>query len=106
MEQTLSGYIRQHLADIEQRLIFGTRQETIVSELVELGYSPTIQSFRNTLSRARAWAKKNQEATPKQEVTQAKKTTMATPEKKQDPLTKSAGFDFKGTKAFKDDELI
>lgn len=103
MEQTLSGYIRQHLAEIEQRLEFGTRQETIVAELVGLGYTTTIQSFRNTLSRARTWAKTKQAPTTRQEVKQPQKPASETGK---EDVTRSASFNFKGTKNFNEDDLV
>lgn len=51
--QSLAGYIRQHLTEIETRLSFGVRQEVIVSELEAIGYKTTVKGFRNFLYRAR-----------------------------------------------------
>ena len=51
--QSLAGYIRQHLTELEERLEVGVRQEVIVSELEAHGYKTTLKGFRNFLYRAR-----------------------------------------------------
>jgi len=57
-DQSLAGYIRQHLDVIEARLEVGIRQDVIIRELTEIGYTTTLQSFRNLLYRARKWKQK------------------------------------------------
>jgi hypothetical protein len=57
-EQTLSGYIRQHLDALVTRMEYGTPQAVIVKELNDLGYSTTLPIFRTLLARARAWRRK------------------------------------------------
>jgi hypothetical protein len=54
VKQSLAGYIRQHLADLEMRMEYGIRQESLVEELNALGYETTVKAFRNYLVRARA----------------------------------------------------
>src|SRR6218665_2195421 len=51
--QSLAGYIRQHLKELEERLEVGVRQEVIVAELEAHGYKTTLKGFRNFLYRAR-----------------------------------------------------
>ena len=56
--QSLAGYIRQHLQELEERLEVGVRQEVIVAELEAHGYKTTLKGFRNFLYRARTRAAK------------------------------------------------
>lgn len=113
-KQSLAGYIRQHLAEIEGRLEVGIRQEVIVSELREIGYETTLKGFRNFLYRARIHAKekgsqvstKLPEQQPRQEVKQAQNSAKPDQNKAQNPLTKSAGFEYTGTKDINPDDLI
>lgn len=62
--QSLAGYIRQHLKELEERLEVGVRQEVIVAELESHGYKTTLKGFRNFLYRARIRATKKAVAAP------------------------------------------
>jgi hypothetical protein len=53
-QQTLSGFIRQHLQDFESQLKNGIRQEVIVTGLEAHGYKTSVAVFRNLIWRARA----------------------------------------------------
>jgi hypothetical protein len=95
VKQSLAGYIRQHLVELEARMEFGTKQAELVEELNALGYATTLPAFRNYLSRARAWRdRKGKEPS-------TKATTAARP-----AAPKSAGpsgFEYPGSPG--DDEL-
>lgn len=113
-KQSLAGYIRQHLAEIEGRLEVGIRQEVIVSELETAGYETTLKGFRNFLYRARIHAKEKgvkvgaraTASTTTQEVKKPQESAKTVPKKPDDPLTKSAGFEYTGTKDLNPDDLI
>jgi hypothetical protein len=62
VKQSLAGYIRQHLAELETRMEYGVKQVSLVEELNALGYATTITAFRNYLARARVWRKKKGKA--------------------------------------------
>lgn len=51
--QSLSGYIRQHLAKIESQIDIGIRHESIIIEINALGFNTTVPNFRTALYRAR-----------------------------------------------------
>ena len=51
--QTLAGYIREHLDEIELKLYNGILQESIVEEINKNGYNTTAKAFRTYLHRAR-----------------------------------------------------
>ncbi len=68
--QSLAGYIRQHLKELEERLEVGVRQEVIVAELEAHGYKTTLKGFRNFLYRARIRATKKAVAAPTKPVPQ------------------------------------
>lgn len=111
--QSLAGYIRQHLAEIEARLEVGIRQEVIVSELENIGYKTTLTGFRNFLYRARIHAKKRgvvlairPEIVAKEVGISTNKSTTNETKKPEDKLTKSAGFQYTGTIDIKPEDLI
>jgi transposase len=107
--QSLSGYIRQHLAEIEAELEAGIYQEHLIKELEEAGFTVTVKSFRTLLYRARERASKNKASStsvtrqqPKQEI----KTTAAPPIALVNPLKKSVGFEYTGTQNVDPSDLI
>ena len=104
--QTLAGYIRQHLSDIEEKLEIGVRQEAIVSELNDLGYETSVTAFRNYLYRARLRSAKKATSAPIKPQPQKEKATPEKPIKETSPLTQKAGFDFKGTNSVDIDDLV
>ncbi|MDS9990836.1 hypothetical protein RAC83_002179 [Xylella fastidiosa] len=113
--QSLSGYIRQHLRELEERLNFGVRQEVILAELKAKGYKTTLKGFRNLLYRARIRAAQNPEefqtkVEKKNEKEDAQSLAKKSENKKEEvsknPLKKKAGFDFKGTNSFDESDLI
>lgn len=104
--QTLAGYIRQHLAEIEEKLEIGVRQEAIVSELNDLGYETSVTAFRNYLYRARLRSAKKVASPPTKPQLPKEKTTVEKPAKEKSPLTQKAGFDFKGTNSVDIDDLV
>lgn len=113
--QSLAGYIRQHLQELEERLEVGVRQEVIVAELEAHGYKTTLKGFRNFLYRARIRAAQKtvaasaKPASPKEQKN-APSVAQKPDQKKQEvppnPLTKKAGFEFKGTNSVDENDLI
>lgn len=67
--QSLAGYIREHIASIEQKLAIGVKQEAIVSDLEAAGFKTTLANFRNELYRVRGRIKKNSPAVTPQAAT-------------------------------------
>jgi hypothetical protein len=88
-KQSLAGYVRQHLAEIEHRIKYcGISQSVIVEELNELGYATTLQIFRNTLSRARAC---------RSEQTSAEVVVNKPAQQPAAPKSSASSFDYKGS---------
>lgn len=110
--QSLAGYIRQNLPELETRLEFGVRQDVLVAELGALGYTTTLKGFRNFLRRARLRAAEMkasgvQMALPASNPAALNASSIhAAPPNLDDPLTKSKGFEFNGTSAFDVGDLI
>ena len=113
--QSLAGYIRQHLTELEERLEVGIRQEVIVSELDAYGYKTTLKGFRNFLYRARIRAAQKTVAVPAKyqppkEQKNAPLVIQKPSHKKQEvspnPLTKKTGFEYKGTLGVDENDLI
>lgn len=125
--QSLAGVIRERLASIEARLSVGVRQEVILAELAAEGYETTLKNLRNELCRARKKVRGVAPAAPvggKAAVTAAMPAkphsapvTARTPEGKgagtpkaekppENPLKKSTGFNYSGTKDIDPDDLV
>jgi hypothetical protein len=110
--QSLAGYIREHLSELEERLSYGVRQEVFVSELEACGYKTTLKGFRNFLYRARLDAadKQARGALLPKAPTEAHADPVAVfkpiPRPSENPLTKSKGFEFVGTSSIAESELI
>jgi len=125
--QSLAGVIRERLASIEARLSVGVRQEVILAELAAEGYETTLKNLRNELCRARKKVQVVAPAAPvggKAAVTAAMPAkphsapaTARTPEGKgvgtpkaekppENPLKKSTGFNYGGTKDIDPDDLV
>lgn len=106
-DQSLAGYIREHLSTIEARLKVGIRQEVILQELQDVGYpNTTIQTFRNLLYRARKKALTDlteKEKSPK--IEPALKTEKPKP-KEVNVLKEKKGFAYAGTANINPDELF
>lgn len=88
--QSLAGYIRQHLQELEERLEVGVRQEVIVAELEAHGYKTTLKGFRNFLYRARIRAAKKTATAPtkvKKEPEHAPPIAQNPPEKEDESTT-------------------
>lgn len=100
-KQSLAGFIREHLAEIESRLENGFRQEVIVAELAEIGYQTTIQSLRNLIYRAR---KRRLLKTSSDHNHQ--KTNEDIPSKKEGSKNKRVSFEYGGTKNLDESDLI
>jgi len=103
MTQSLAGYIRQHLDEIETRIDFGTSQSEIVQELNALGYSTTIKAFRNYLSRARVWRDGKSKKEPAARQPAQTKSTSSSPSPSPVPKTSAKekasapGFSYQGS---------
>jgi hypothetical protein len=78
MKQSLAGYIRQHLSELEARLDVGIRQEVIIQELETTGYKTSLQIFRNCLYRARIRAKAREKKSPSPVPAKVKKSGVGT----------------------------
>lgn len=109
--QSLAGYIRQHLDELEARLEVGIRQDVLVAELEVHGYKTTLKGFRNFLYRARLRAEKTKAQGKPQPMAQTDAQpamTLATPTTgvSETSLTKSRGFEFVGTSEINESELI
>lgn len=109
--QSLAGYIRQHLDELEARLEFGVRQEVLVAELETLGYRTTLKGFRNFLYRARLRAaERKANANPPRTESLLASAVRPSPrpvtQASSDPLTASKGFAFTGTAGVDVSELI
>jgi hypothetical protein len=106
-DQSLAGYIREHLSSIEARLKVGIRQEVILQELQDVGYqNTTIQTFRNLLYRARKKALTEpieKEKAPK--IEPASKVEKVKP-KEVNTLKEKKGFAYAGTANIDPDELF
>lgn len=106
-DQSLAGYIREHLTTIEERLKNGIRQEVILQELRQVGYPNTaIQTFRNLLYRARKKASiqplskeelKENSTVSKNENTKTKDVNV---------LKEKKGFAYAGTSNINPDDLF
>ncbi|MDM0029143.1 hypothetical protein QTI27_31785 [Variovorax sp. J31P216] len=98
-QQTLSGFIRQHLPVLEDRLYNGIRQEVIVGELSAKGFATTVPVFRVLLSRARARAALRPRRPSRGTADFARPepmsegTSTASP-KPRNPLSRSSGFEY------------
>jgi hypothetical protein len=111
-QQSLAGFIREHLATIEARLDVGIRQEVIVQELAEKGYTTTLPSFRNLIYRAR----KKAATTPQKNISERIQNNAKIEDKIQhkkpaeNPLEskikKPTGFQYGGTKILDENDLI
>lgn len=109
--QSLAGYIRQHLHQLEARLEVGIRQEVLIAELEIHGYKTTLQGFRNFLYRARVRAaeKKAQGKVQPRDQPDSRPAAALPPPITRVPetaLTKSKGFEFVGTSEIAESELI
>ena len=101
-QQSLAGYIREHLAAFEARLEVGVRQDVFIEELKEKGYVTTLANFRNMIYRARQRAAISpskpqafiQERTSKNQENLTQKNEQKVPD---NPLKKSPGFEYRGT---------
>lgn len=98
--QSLAGYIRQHLAELEIQLEHGVRQEVLVAELAKQGYQTTPKVFRNLLYRARIWAAKKAALSPVKTKEKTYEENVETKNNKSiknpdNPITKSKGFTYK-----------
>lgn len=117
-QQSIAGYMREHLATIEGKLSIGVKQETIVEELEKAGFKTTLKNFRNELCRAR---KKNPSPATPPPLPSGGKTTVQKPQnlnKSQDtsvvptakkpsnPLKESRGFDYQSSLSVSDSELF
>src|SRR6218665_1420685 len=113
--QSLAGYIRQHLKELEERLEVAVRKEVIGAELETRGYKTTLKGFRNFLYRARIRAAQKTVAASANPASQkeqkyAPSVAQKPDQKKQEiqpnPLTKKAGFEYKGTNSVDENDLI
>ena len=74
VKQSISGYIRQNLAEIENKLHYGYTHEFMVEELNKLGIKINVVTFRTMLYRARVTEaarniKTNNQLEPNQQAT-------------------------------------
>lgn len=121
MAQSLAGYIRQHLDEIETEIWNGKRLEEIVSAINAAGYpNVTVRAFSNYLSRARRAYREKQkkrqgeEGKPPASVPAADIPAEEEPKPSRqkpvitttadNPLKKPAGFEWPGT--LSDEELF
>lgn len=106
-DQSLAGYIREHLSTIESRLKIGIRQEVILQELQQVGYPNTkIQTFRNLLYRARK--KVSIQPLEKEDLTENKPVSKVEKIKIKDSnvLKEKKGFAYAGTSKIDPDDLF
>lgn len=105
-DQSLAGYIREHLSTIEARLKVGIRQEVILQELQDVGYpNTTIQTFRNLLYRARKKTLTEPEEKEKPKNKLVTKVEKVKP-KEVNVLKEKKGFAYAGTANIDPDELF
>ena len=106
--QTLAGYIRQNLDEIEKKIEIGIRQEALVAELETHGYKTTLKGFRNFLYRARQRPiKKIEKNYQKKDRNLIEKNSSKKHENfSTDQLKKSKGFEFKKTSTIDESDLI
>ena len=52
-DQSFSGYVREHLVEIERKLGVGIRYTAVLRECVAQGFEVSLDTFRVTLYRAR-----------------------------------------------------
>jgi len=65
MRQTLAGYIREHLPEIEDAIWKGMSHAEILKSIHKAGFTNvSVLAFRNYLSRARAQAKNRGQQSP------------------------------------------
>lgn len=105
MKQSIAGYIRQHLEEIEQKIHIGIRHESIVEEIKNSGVDIDLAKFRTYLYRARKSLRSAE--TPPTPTHQAK-TSNQPQEKKPKPQEKEnkpASFNFDGSNTYTKDQL-
>ncbi len=56
-KQSYRGYVREHLARIEEMVAFGHPHDAIRVKLCEEGFDAPLSSFRDALMHARKWRK-------------------------------------------------
>ena len=114
--QTLTGIIRSRMASYQARQLAGVTQKTFAEELTNEGHPISYADFRTLYSRARKQlsssitvAASAKPASPKEQKN-APSVAQKTDQKKQEvppnPLTKKAGFKFKGTNSVDENDLI
>jgi len=94
--------LRDVFNDVEAALSAGVSRAAILETLHSQGFTMTLKSFESAIYRIRQREKKGGGL---HNTTGTKPATTATAEQKKkatDPLTKPAGFDFKGTRDDKD----
>lgn len=99
LKQSLAGYIREHLNELEARLENGIRQEVIVEELAEKGYETTLQTLRNLIYRAR----KRRSLKAQADQPRDPKIVSATSGKKK---KQPSSFEYSGTQDLDESDLI
>ena len=106
-KQSLSGYVRSHLAQIEADMEAGFSQESIVDDLKAQGFETTVPILRTLLYRARQRASTNPVAPPVVKESPTKPAIPSpAPSPGASPLKKPAGFDYQGTKNIDPNDLI
>lgn len=111
--QTLTGIIRSRMASYQARQLAGVTQKTFAEELTNEGHPISYADFRTLYSRARKQLSASitvAEPAPKKEQKNAPSIAQKPDQKKQEvppnPLTKKAGFEFKGTNSVDENDLI
>ena len=97
--QSLAGYIRQHLSEIETDICNGKSQAEIAKAINSAGY-PTlnVRAFTNYLARARKQVRTQKSPSP------VIADIPAAEAAEKNPLKKPAGFEWNGT--MKDNDLF
>ncbi len=86
-KQTYRGYVREHLARIEEMVAFGHSHDAIRNKLCEEGFDAPLASFRDALMHARKWKRnldeKNLAQVVKKKTPAVAQTTSQTDQKEQ-----------------------
>jgi hypothetical protein len=112
----LAGFVRQHLAWIEEQMAFGVRRDSLVEEFARRGFVVSTGTFAVALYRARQRARLRQEVLrnavregSSRAVEPQERSSMLPPSVVQAPFTAGlgpVGFQYGGTKDVDPETLI
>lgn len=99
--QSLSGYIREHLADLEAQASAGIRQDFIIEKLAEKGFIVSLNNFRRLLYRARKRSEAALIAAPP-----SLPSVKETPPIKKPKTKPTTGFNYTGIQGLDESDLV